>query len=70
MFFNEKVIGVEKPARHRPYRVPHAPAIQRRVLPGVAGTRLPAGVALAIMTVIALGLWGLIIFGLRAVILG
>jgi len=70
MSFNEKIFGVERPTRQRPYRIPHSAAIPRAEPPAVQGTRLPAGIAFAITTIIALGLWGVIIFVFRAVILG
>jgi hypothetical protein len=70
MFFNEKLFEGDRSAQPRSYRIPHVAPIPRAAPPAVSGTRLPAGIALAIMTILALGLWGFIIFVFRALILG
>jgi len=70
MIFNEKFFGGERPARTQAYRLPRAAPIPPAASPAAAGTRLPAGIALAIMTMLALGLWCLIIFVFWAVIFG
>jgi hypothetical protein len=70
MFFNEKVFRVGKPAPYRTYEIRRAPFIPLAARPLAEEQRLPRGIALIIMTLMALGLWGLIIFVFRAVILG